>query len=189
MYEVELKLRVAPKHFQGISTELLGMSFEETEAQQLDTYVRSGKRRVTARVRKETTNAGVKYYFTTKKKADQGAKDEHEVEITEDRYSRYLKRPIVLCDTPLTVRKKRVHFKGKFENQAVTVCLDRARGPGRIWLGSFVEVEIQVPRRRQIPATRRRLKRLIEAVLPPTARLERRGYRRMLLDVLDERCD
>jgi len=87
------------------------------------------------------------------------------------------------------VKKKRVHFKGKFENQAVTVCLDRARGPGRIWLGNFVELEIQVPRRRQIHATRRRLKRLVEFLLPAAARLERRGYRRMLLDVLEERCD
>jgi adenylate cyclase class IV len=189
MYEVELKLKVGSRSFNRISKDLLDMSFEKSTAKQFDTYVRTDKRRITARVRKETTQGGAKYYLTQKKRVGANAKDEQEREISESVYSTHLSRPVVLCGVPLTVRKTRIHFKGKFEDHDVTVCLDVARGPRQIRLGNFVELEIQVGKRRQIAATRRRLKRLARKLLPPSARLERRGYRRMVLDVLETRCE
>ena len=190
-YEVERKYRVGRKHFSAIEVTLLDMGFQAVPTKQLDTYLHVAKPRVTRRVRRERGPEGTVFLRTDKCKSKVGANTnrEHEVAISEARYRAAVRDQVMsLYDTPLQVKKRRLHFHGVFQQQAVTVCLDiKASGGDGIKLGRFVELEAMVPSAEDIPGAHQLLKALAGAVLPKCRKRELRGYRNMLVEALARR--
>ena len=190
-YEVERKYRVGRKHFPAIEVTLLDMGFRAVPTKQLDTYLHAAEPRVTRRVRRERGPDGTVYLRTDKCKSKVGRNTNREVEtgISEESYqSAVLNEVMSLYDTPLRVKKRRVHFHGEFDGEPVTVCLDlKARGGDDIMLGRFVELEIMVSSAEEIPGAHKLLKALAGEVLPRCRQRELRGYRTMLVEALARR--
>jgi adenylate cyclase class IV len=190
-YEVERKYRVGRKHFPAIEAKLLDMGFQAVPTKQLDTYLHAAQPSVTRRVRRERGPDGTVYLRTDKCKSKVGRNTnrERETEIAEESYDSAVANEVMsLYGTPLTIKKRRVHFHGKYDGASLTVCLDlKASGGDGIRLGRFVELEIMVPSAEDVPGAHKLLKALGKDVLPECRKRELRGYRTMLIEALARR--
>lgn len=188
MLEVERKYRVAHSDFAGITERLFKKLLTAKPVIQQDVYLCTDDPKLTLRVRCEKSQDGSVYLRTEKRKAP-GANTNAEVETVIDR-EEYLRlvaqHQATAYDTPLRIKKHRIHFYGSYGGRKVTICLDCVNGPG-IDLGHTVELETMVEAAEDVPNAHAVLKALAGSILPATSKREKRGYRTMLLEALTKR--
>lgn len=188
MLEVERKYRVQHADFAGIMERLFKKLLTAKPVIQQDAYLCTDDPKLTLRVRREKSQDGSVYLRTEKRKAP-GANTNEEVETVIDReeYLRLISmHQATAYETPLRIRKHRIHFYGSYGGLKVTICLDCVNGPG-IDLGHTVELETMVASADQVATAHAVLKALAVSILPSTSKREKRGYRTMLMEELTKR--
>jgi adenylate cyclase class IV len=189
MFEVERKYKVRRRDFAPIQAKLFKRLVRAVPLLQEDCYLRTDDPAVTTRVRRQKSYDRVLYLLTHKRKCRlaSNTNQECEEEIDAQQYDQLLQQQqATLFGVPLAITKRRIEFYYTYDSRDVTVCLDTVRGPGNIRLGCLVELETMVSLPCQVKPAHCSLSLLAQEILPSTCQREKRGYRTMLRDYLED---
>jgi adenylate cyclase class IV len=211
--EVESKYAIARALFPTIEKFALEAGFNRRQYREIDNYLiteepdskrkksapqspnsdtQPGNCSVKLRVRRQERADGTFYLLTRKQKlivaGVEETKAEEEHPIDKGTYEILIRHfQAKKCSAPLIIEKNsRTELKGIFEGLPITLCLDIVFGTGGIVIGDFVEIEVLVKDKSEIAAAQTVIASLAKKILPKNVRIEKRGYRKLLLAKLSK---